>query len=208
MSLRIRTEHAATTSPVDTLDGSALLLLLHGRGSNERDLLPLAEAFDDVVVALRAPLSVDDGFAWADGTRTEILAGTGLAPAADAVLAWLDGLPAAGLGRPARVRLLGFSQGGAVALTMARRAPARFDRIVVLSGFVPDEAEAGDAALAEDPPAVFWGRGEDDPVIPAEAIARTAVWLRRHARATVSVEPGLGHGVSPAEVAEVAAFLA
>jgi phospholipase/carboxylesterase len=210
MDLRIRQEDAVVLRPFDTLEGRSLLLLLHGLGSHEADLLPLAESFDgdDVVVGLRAPLPWGPGFAWAPVSPDEAGSGTGLDLAADAVIAWLDGLPAAGQGSPADVRLLGFSQGGAVALTMLRRAPGRFARAVVLAGFLPDTEEAGDAALRADPPAVFWGRGDADPVIAPAAVARTAAWLPDHAIATVRVYPGLGHGVDQDELADVARFLA
>ena len=51
-------------------DGSAppLLLLLHGRGSHERDLLGLADALDGrfLVVSARAPMPLGPGFHWYD----------------------------------------------------------------------------------------------------------------------------------------------
>jgi phospholipase/carboxylesterase len=209
MSLEIRTEDAVAAAPIESLEGRRLLLLLHGLGAHERDLTPLAPALgDDPVIALRAPLPWGPGFAWAPVAMEEAGRGIGLGPAADAVLAWLDALPALGLGRPAAVRLLGFSQGGAVALTMLRRAPERFERLVVLSGFVPDEAEPRDDELAARQVPVLWGRGDADPVIPADAVARTATWLAGHADATVRVYPGLGHGVGEEELRDVARFLA
>ena len=209
MSLQISTADAVATAPIDTLTGRRLTLLLHGLVANERDLLPLASAFgDDVVIALRGPMPWGPGFSWADPTPDSTRAGSALGAAADAVAAWLDGLPAAGLGTPAAVRLLGFSQGGALALTMLRRAPERYERLVVLAGFVPEEPEAGDTALAANPAVpVFWGRGDADAVIAADAIARTAVWLPRHAAATIRVYPGLAHAISDAELADAATFL-
>ena len=45
-------------------------------------------------------------------------------------------------------------------------------------------------------------------MIPAEAVERTAAWLAGHADAVVRVYPGLSHGISPDELADVAAFLA
>ena len=201
--------HAVSTGPLETVEGRSLLLLLHGLGADERDLLPLGGqlGLDDAVVSLRAPLPWGPGWAWAavgdDPTRRT----ASMRPAARAVLAWLDALPSGGLGGPARVRLLGFSQGGALALTLLRLAPERFDAAVVLAGFVPDEQE-DDARLAEVRPSVFWGRGDADPVIPPDAIVRTAAWLPAHARAEVRVYSGLTHGISGDELADVRAFLA
>ncbi len=200
--------HAVSTRPIDTLEGRPLLLLLHGLGADEQDLLPVGAALglEDAVVSLRAPLPWGPGWAWApvgqDPTRR-----ASLRPAAQAVLDWLDGLPAAGAGTPGRIRLLGFSQGGALALTLLRLAPQRFAAAVVLAGFVPEEQE-DDAALAARRPPVLWGRGDADPVIPVAAVERTAAWLPRVAAAEVRVYPGLTHGISQDELADVRAFLA
>ena len=201
--------HAVSAVPFETLEDRPLLLLLHGLGADEHDLLPVARqlGLDDVVVSLRAPLPWGPGWAWAavgdDPTRRT----ASMRPSAEAVLAWLDALPGGGLGTPRRVRLLGFSQGGALALTLLRLAPLRFDAAVVLAGFVPDERE-DDSALAGVRPPVLWGRGDDDPVIPEDAIARTAAWLPDHTTPTVRVYPGLTHGISGDELADVRAFLA
>ena len=198
---------AVSTGPVDSVEGRRLLVLLHGLGADERDLLPLAAAFGDhVVVSLRAPLPYGPGAAWAAVDIQQAGRGIGLGPAADAVGDWLEAFLAE-VGTPSAIRLLGFSQGGAVALTLLRRHPERFDRVAVLAGFVPDEPEAGDARLAELRPPVFWGRGDADPVIPGDAVARTSAWISAHAAATIRVYPGLAHGIDQAELADVARFL-
>ena len=186
-------------------EADSLLLLLHGRGADERDLLPLAERLGvpDRVVALRGPVPWQGGRAWVESTPTPD-GDSAVAPAADAVLAWLDRQPAPA---PRRIRVLGFSQGGAVALQLLRAAPDRFDRIVVLSGFVAAVGGAADEVLAERRPPVLWGRGTIDPVIPASAIARTKTWLEAHTTLTEREYPMLGHGVAEAELADVAAFL-
>lgn len=208
MPIEIRSEDAVAVRPFDRLEGSRLTVLLHGYGSHERDLLPIAEAApaDDVVVSLRAPVAAGPGFAWVDGPPEVVLSGAGLDLVADAVLRWLDAV-AATAGAPEAVRLLGFSQGGALALTLLRRAPSRFERVVVLAGFVPAGAEAGDAALAVQPPPVLWIRGDADWVIPPDTIDRTTRFLGTHADATVLVLPGLGHGVDERALDHVRRFL-
>lgn len=207
MSDRPAPLHAVAATPVERLEGRRLLLLLHGLGADERDLLPLAPelGLDDVVVSLRAPLPWGPGWAWTE-VRDDPTRRTGsMRPAAEAVLAWLDDA-AESFGRPAEVRLLGFSQGGALALTLLRLAPDRFSAAVVLAGFVPEEAE-DDGPLAARRTPVLWGRGDADAVIPAEAIARTAAWLPAHSAPVVRVYPGLAHGISVEELEDVRSFL-
>ncbi|MCU1473617.1 alpha/beta hydrolase-fold protein [Amnibacterium sp.] len=202
--MRIDDAAAHSSGPADA---DSLLLLLHGRGADEHDLLPLAEALHlpDRVVALRGPVPWQGGRAWAERTADDG-GGLGIQEAASAVLEWLDREAAAGRGAE-RIRLLGFSQGGAVALQLLRTAPARFSRTVVLSGFVAMPDGPADTELRRLRPAVFWGRGAIDPVIPASAIDVTRAWLERHATFDERVYPMLGHGVAEAELADVAAFL-
>jgi len=188
------------TGPDDAED---LLVLLHGRGADEHDLLPLAERLGvpDRVAALRGPVPWQGGRAWAAPTPNP-LGDTDLVPAAEAVLAWLDRAAAGAR----RVRLLGFSQGAAVVLELLRSAPNRFASAVVLSGFVPGTAPS--EALARRRPPVFSGHGAIDPVIPASALGPTRAWLEAHTALEAHEYPMLGHGVSDEELADVAAFLA
>ena len=82
------------------------------------------------------------------------------------------------------------------------------DFAVVLAGFVVPGAPAEvDAALAASRPAVFYGRGDVDQVIPLDAVERTSAWLAEHADVEESVYPGLAHGISQEELDDVNAFL-
>ena len=182
-----------------------LLLVLHGYGSHEGDLFSLAPhlPLKPVIAALRAPLPVGDGWAWFPisdpGNPDNASVDEGVA----AVLAWLDALPQ----QPSAVGLLGFSQGGAVALQLLRAAPDRFSFAVNLSGFVASGPQSGDARLAERPLPVFWGRGTADGVIPTSAVERTQAWLPGHSTLTERIYEGLPHSISQAELGDVVNFL-
>ena len=191
--------------PSTDLADRPLVVLMHGRGSHERDLaslMPLLPS-DFGYASLRAPLSfAGGGFTWfASGAP-------GAPPVASvdasvvAVLDWLDRLAPTG-----PVSVGGFSQGGAMATHLMRHAPERFASYVNLAGFiVPGEAPA-DARLAQLRPPVFWGRDAADPVIPQSAVDRTEQWLPRHSRATIRTYPGVGHSISREEVDDVSEFL-
>ena len=185
--------------------GRPLLVLLHGYGSHEGDLFGLAPGLplEPVIASVRAPLSIGHGFAWAPlsaETPPDALQSNADAAAAD-ILAWLDTTESTSVG------VLGFSQGGAMALQLLRNAPERFAYAVVLSGFVVDGATEKDAALAAVKPPVFWGRGTADPVIQGEAVERTARWLPAHSTLTERVYEELTHSISNPELRDVAAFI-
>jgi phospholipase/carboxylesterase len=77
----------------------------------------------------------------------------------------------------------------------------------VLSGFVQAAPQPADERLAAERPAVFWGRGARDLMIPADAIERTRQWLAAHSTLTERVYAGLAHGIGNQEIADVRAFL-
>ena len=186
-----------------------LLIIMHGYGSHEGDLFSLAPhlPLEPVIAALRAPLPapapITDGWAWFPISEPGSPDPATVTAAVTAVLAWLDTLPQ----RPPSVGLLGFSQGGAMALELLRAAPDRFSFAVNLSGFVATGPQATDAALAEQPIPVFWGRGTADGVIPASAIERTQAWLPGHSTLTERIYEGLPHSISQAELGDVINFL-
>ncbi|TFD03306.1 phospholipase [Cryobacterium sandaracinum] len=191
--------------------GRPLLLILHGYGSHEGDLFSLAPhlPLHPVIAALRAPLPAGPGWAWfpIGAAGAKVNPGSPSADALDAaaagVLEWLDGLPE----QPASVGLLGFSQGGAMALQLLRQAPDRFAFAVQLSGFVGRSKHTGDERLRERRLPVFWGRGTADPVIPQDAVDRTRAWLPEHSTLTERIYEGMGHSISQAELGEIVTFL-
>lgn len=194
-----------SASPADRA-GRPLLVLLHGYNSHEGDLfglspyLPLRPA----IASLRAPIATGYGHAWfplLDEGEDSVMAGA--EEATTAVIDWLD---RAAPDAPS-VGLLGFSQGGAIAIELLRRAPERFAFAVSLAGFsLPGERE-GDDRMSQLALPVFWGRGTADDVIPAIAVVHTQEWLPAHADLDQRVYEGLGHSVSDRELADVTAFL-
>ena len=195
------------TRPSSERAGTPLLVAMHGVGSNERDLLGLAPALPAAwtMASLRAPMPWGQGHSWYPlGTPGSPALEPVDAVVAD-VLAWIDSVAA---DHP-RIGLLGFSQGGSMALQLLRARPTGFAFAVSLSGFVvPGVTDARDEAVAAVRPRVFLGHGDLDPVIPAEATARTQAWAAANTDVTDREYAGLPHAVSAAELADVTAFIA
>ncbi|THG30398.1 phospholipase [Glaciibacter flavus] len=185
-----------------------LLVLLHGYGSHEGDLFSLAPYLPlaPVIASVRAPLTSGAGAAWyelIDSDDGFTARPDDVRESTDAVLAWLDALDP----RPASVGLLGFSQGGSIALELLRARPDTFDFAAVLAGFVAATDGPNDDELARMRPPVFWGRGTDDPVIPRSSVDRTQSWLPGHSTLTERIYEGLGHALSQAELDDTVRFL-
>lgn len=196
-----------------------LLLLMHGFGSFEGDLIELASQLPSgfVCASPRAPLvappPIVGGFAWwalplgPDGLPLPAEAPArfeGSAPhaAAVAVLDWLDGLEHTG-----PIALMGFSQGGCMVTSLLRLRPERFACGVNCSGFVAPGAFDGDAVLAAHRPPMFWGRDEADPIIDRARIELTAAWAPAHTDLEARLYEGILHGIGRDELRDISAFL-
>lgn len=186
--------------------GDDLLVVMHGLGSHEGDLFGLAPHLPEelTIASLRAPFGYGGGFAWFEFSAVDSDDHRLIDAAARAVLDWLDGLG----DRFARIHLLGFSQGGAMAVQLARLAPERFASIAHLASFVHAGELPGDATLAQREPRIpmLSTKGDLDEVIHPDKIARSEPWLderfdvdrRTYHRA---------HAIVGDELADVVAFL-
>lgn len=184
-----------------------LVVLMHGRGSDEHDIAGLVPSLPPgfVYASVRAPFRFGPGFAWFDDaveTPGDPRMAAGDA-AADAVLAWLEALPWV----PPAVGALGFSQGGAMSTQLLRRGGGRVSFAVDLAGFALRGDHPGDARLLQERPPVFWGRGEVDAFFTPELVTRTRSWLAAHTSLESAVYPGLGHSVSEEMLRDVVDFL-
>ena len=183
-----------------------LVVLLHGRGSSEREIISLADHLPSgpAYAAVRAPIAEGGGYAW--------FANRGIGrPVAESLRAtmtwfrgWLDEVAPAG--RP--VVLVGFSGGAAFAGGLLLDDPDRYAGGAVLYGTLPFDAgvPTTPARLAGVP--IVVAQGEQDTVIPRELLDRTWTYLlgESGAVATARRDPG-GHGITEATLATVGEWL-
>ena len=148
-----------------------ILLLLHGYGSNEEDLLRLGRSVDPrlLVVSVRAPISVGRGryawypLDWSGGAPTAKV--EDMRRARGPLVDYLEALPEAVGGDPERLFLMGFSQGSMMSLEMAALG-VNVAGVVALSGRAPLALLERDPAKPCALPPVFMAHGVADPVIP------------------------------------------
>ena len=184
-----------------------LVVLLHGRGSNEDDIVELAAHLPagPAYVALRAPLGEGGGFAWFANRGIGRPLAASLAETMAWFVDWLDDVAPASRS----VVLVGFSGGAAFAGGLILSRAERFAGAAILLGTLPFDAGVGteDNQLAGR--AVLVAQGDADVVIPRELLEQTWDYLTTRSGADVTThrDPG-GHGLSVATVAVLNAWIA
>jgi phospholipase/carboxylesterase len=199
--------------PADAPAGA--LVLLHGRGTDEHDLLPLADALDPqrrlVAVTPRGPLTFpgQPGAHWYVVRRIGFPDEETFSATYARLAAWLDALPQA-LGVPwERTVLGGFSQGAAMSFALGlgpgRPAPAG---ILALSGFVPDVPGYEPELSGRTGFPVALGHGAADPVISVDfAHAARERLLAAGVDLLYRETPGMPHTIDPGFVPELRDWL-
>ena len=191
-----------------------VMVLLHGRGTDEHDLFPLLDLLDPerrfVGVTPRGPLSLPPG-----GAHWYVIREVG-SPDPETFFAtyealgeWLDALPAALGAEGGRFVLGGFSQGAVMSYALALGAGRpRPDALIALSGFIP--AVDGFSLDLSDPsrPKVAIGHGTFDPIINVEFSRQARELLTKAGFDVVYRETPMAHSVDPEFLTELAGWLA
>jgi phospholipase/carboxylesterase len=196
-------------------DPQGLLVLHHGRGADEADLLPLADVLDPertlYAVTPRAPLRLPGwpGYHWYEVPRVGYPDRETFDAAYGSLAAFHDALwERTGLG-PERTVLGGFSMGAvmsyALGLGADRPAPAG---ILAFSGFVP-VVEGWEPDLASRSGLrVFVAHGRNDPIMEIGFARRARELLEDGGLAVEYHESDAAHQIDPAHVPAAATWLA
>jgi phospholipase/carboxylesterase len=187
----------------------AVAILVHGRGTSAEDILTLGDEFAQSDIAYLAPQA--EGGSWypysflAPFEQNEPYLSQALAT----IGAILDRVAREGF-KAERVALIGFSQGGCLALEYAARNARRYGAIAGLSaGLIGPPGTPRDypGSFAGTP--VFLGCSDIDTHIPLVRVHETRdVFIRMGAAVTERIYPGMGHTVNDEEIAHVSKLLA
>jgi predicted esterase len=187
----------------------AAAILVHGRGGSAEDILTLADEFAQDDIAYLAPQAA--GQTWYPHSFLAPLEQNEpyLSNALATVGATLDHVAREGF-MSERVALIGFSQGGCLALEYAARNARRYGAVAGLSAGL-----IGPLGLPRDYPGsfagtpVFLGCSDVDSHVPLWRVQESRdVLSRMDAAVTERIYPGMGHTVNADEIAHVARLLA
>jgi phospholipase/carboxylesterase len=192
------------------------ILTLHGRGANALDLLGLAPylgAGRFLVICPQGPLETPigaeaTGYAWYRMSK-------GGSPDVEEILTsrqklqqFLDGCLERYPIDAQKLAVLGFSQGGVMAYSLALTNPERFAALVALSSWLPPELVPhlclGDSARSLP---ILVQHGTEDSMIEVER-ARHSVEIVRQAGLPVTYrEYQMGHEIRPKSLSDLSAWL-
>lgn len=194
----------------ETNDGPApAVVLLHGRGADERDLLPIASELPEGlhVLSVRAPDRLHGGYTWyeLDMPGGDLHSSQPHAEEFRRSLDLLHEFVEWAIEEyeldPDRIGLFGFSQGSITSLSALIERPEQYDWIVALNGYLADSHEDRAGEAAGKP--VFVGAGEADRIIPAERAQRAADVLKGAGVDVTFNVYSVGHGTHPEEIDDV-----
>jgi predicted esterase len=187
----------------------AAVLMLHGRGSSAEDILSLMSELQVPGFAYVAPQAASR--TWYPNSFLVPLVRNEpyLSSALEAVDSALEHLEAHAI-PPEYVILLGFSQGGCLALEFAARNARRYGGIVGFSGgLIGDETAPRDYPGSFDGTPVFLGCSDSDPHVPRDRVEHTAGVLgAMGASVTTRIYPQMGHTIIEDELSAVREMMA
>jgi len=191
-------------SPDDT--SKPLVVLLHGRGSRETEIIALAEHLPagPTYAAVRAPLAEGPGFAWFANRGI----GRPVAESLAETMAWFRGWLETVAPAPRPVILVGFSGGAAFAGGLILDAPERFAGAAILRGTLPFDAGVPTTPGRLHGIPMFVAHGDADAVIPGELLKSTWSYLTAESGAkTTSVRSAGGHSIGQDDVTALARWI-
>jgi phospholipase/carboxylesterase len=172
-----------------------LVVLLHGRGSDERSIISMADhlPIGPTYAAVRAPIAEGGGYAWFANRGIGRPVAESLAETMAWFRGWLDEVAPSGR----HVILIGFSGGAAFAGGLLLDDPKRLTGAAILYGTLPFDAGVSVTSGHLEGANVFVAQGDQDFVIPRELLERTWDYLTGDSGAVsrTSRDPG-GHGIT------------
>ena len=184
---------------------SPVLLLLHGYGSNEKDLFSFASELPKelLIISIQAPLSLGfDSYAWYtihfDQNADKF---SDLPEAKNSLLLldeFIDDLKTRFEIDEDKIFMLGFSQGAILSSAYALNHPKKIQYVLALSGYLNTELIRKDLDLEAIKKLDFFvSHGSVDQVIPADWARKTPDILNSLRVPNVFKEYPVGHGVAP-----------
>lgn len=197
--------------PTETgAERSPILILLHGRGADENDLLGLAPHLDPCffVVSVRAPFQFAwGGYTWYDLQEVGTPHASQFTESYDRLARFVGDVKEHYPVDPAKTFLLGFSMGSVMSFALSLSAPSEIKGVVAHSGYIPESASLNFHWDELDQTAFFVAHGTHDPVIPVDFGRRAQALLSKTNAPFTYREYPFGHQISQESLRDFSAWL-
>jgi phospholipase/carboxylesterase len=201
--------------PTEKSEHPPVIILLHGYGSSEADLFELRSAFPKnyLVVSARAPLTLEDGaYQWYRGANTDGQRDGNAEDLKDSIAKvknFISEIVEKYHADPAKVYLMGFSQGAVMSYEVGLTSPELLTGIGVFSGAIfPSLKPRIKSSPALQKLQIFIGHGTADDRIKYSSATNADAYLRSlHLTPSFHSYPGMAHHISQEELADVNRWL-
>ena len=189
-------------------EADKVLIMIHGRGADARDILSVASHLNVQEYALLAPEATNN--TWypysfmAPSEQNE----PWLSSALDLVKEAVDTAREQSVNAE-NIYFLGFSQGACLALEFVARNAEQFGGVVALTGgLIGDKIDQENYSGNFNGTPIFMGTGNPDPHVPIERVKESANILEKmNAKVHLRVYEGKPHSVSQDEIEEANKFV-
>lgn len=195
--------------PKIEVENPPLLILLHGYGSNEKDLFSFAPELPDelLIISARAPITLGfDAYAWYTINFDEDFNDkkdkrSNTKEAKESILkieTFIDFIIKKYNANIDKLFLLGFSQGAILSYAIGLRNPKKIKNILPLSGYINSELIPKNLTASEVKELDFFiSHGTQDQVLPIDWIKNSLPILNKLEISYTFNQYPISHGVNP-----------
>lgn len=184
-------------------DAEKVLIMIHGRGADARDILGVASHLNVSEYALQAPEATNNTWYPYSFMAKPEQNEPWLSSALDLLKAMVDEVTKEGI-IAENIYFLGFSQGACLALEFVARHAQRLGGVVALTGgLIGDTINPENYSGNFNGTPIFLGTGNPDPHVPVERVKESADILEKmNAKVHFKVYDGRPHTISQDEIEE------
>ncbi|SOU87807.1 alpha/beta hydrolase [Tenacibaculum dicentrarchi] len=190
--------------PKNAVKNPALLILLHGYGSNEEDLFSFAQELpeDMLIVSAQAPYQMGGGaFAWYainfDAVKGKFSDLEQAATSVTKIANFIDEIKSKYNTNPDKTFILGFSQGAILSYALSFNYPNKVQHVIALSGYIDENLIKNQQENTKITTDYYISHGTVDQVIPVDWARKAPVFLNANNLKNDYSEYNVGHGVAP-----------
>lgn len=160
--------HITLPSGVEAGKKYPVIYAMHGRGSNEEDIISLLQELKEefIIIGIRGPLDLQGGFEY---FKIKSIGNPDLDSFEQAIgmlSSFIDEAPKKYPIDSSRQFLFGFSQGAILSMSLALRVGDQIKGIVALNGYIPKHVKESEAVRSVENLRIFIAHGASDPIFP------------------------------------------